>query len=56
MTRRITVKSVGTVKVHEGELRVYRDHNLIAAVELTDPMRLQLIAELTDELRYPSQG
>lgn len=53
MTREIEVKSVGTVKVHQGELRIYRDHNLIAAAELTDRMRLQLIAELADELRYP---
>lgn len=53
MTREITVKSIGTVKVHDGELRIYRDHDLIAAAKLTDRMRLQLIAELTDELRYP---
>lgn len=55
MTRKIEVKSVGAVKVYQGELRIYRDHNLIAAAELTNRMRLQLIAELTDELRYPQQ-
>lgn len=53
MSREIEVKSIGTVKVHEGELRVYRDHKLIAAVELTDAMRKQIMAELLDELRYP---
>lgn len=53
MTREIEIKSVGIVKVHDGKLRVYRDHNLIAEVELTDPVRKQLLVEIATELRYP---
>lgn len=53
MTFRTVRQSIGTVKVHAGELRIYNDHELIASVALTDRQRLQLIAELTDELRYP---
>ena len=48
-------QSMGTVKVHNGELRIYNDHELIAVAVLTDAQRLQLIAELTDELRYPQK-
>lgn len=51
-----TVKqTTGTIKVHGGELRIYNDHELIAVAVLNDRQRLQLIAELTDELRYPAQ-
>lgn len=53
MTRNIVRESVGTVKVYGGKLQIYNDHHLLAEVHLTDRQRLQLIAELTDELRYP---
>jgi hypothetical protein len=53
MTRRAVSESVGTIKVLNGELHIYNDHELIAVAVLTDPQRKQLIAELIDELRYP---
>ena len=53
MTRKIIRESIGTVKVHGGRLQIYSDHHLIAEAQLTDRQRLQLIAELTEELRYP---
>jgi len=50
MTRKIVSESIGTVKVHDGELRIYNNHELIVSVALDDRVRLQLIAELTNEL------
>lgn len=53
MNLRTTKTTTGTVKVFNGELRIYNDHDLIASIVLDDRVRLQLIAELIDELRYP---
>lgn len=47
------LEPVETAKVLDGKLRLSRDHEKLAEIKLTDAMRLQLIAELTDELRYP---
>lgn len=52
MSREITVTGQGLVKVHGGELRVYRDGKLVVSVVLDDRTRAQIIAELANELRY----
>lgn len=50
--REITVTGQGLVKVHAGELHIYRDGQLVASVVLDDRIRAQLIEELANELRY----
>lgn len=51
---RTTVTTTGAIKIMDGELKVYNGNtDLVVSISLTDPVRLQLIAELTDELRYP---
>ena len=53
MTRKIVRESIGTVKFHEGELRIYNDHDLIATVVVNKGQGHQLIHEINDWLRYP---
>lgn len=53
MTRRIVSESVGTVKVVGNQLRVYNNHEMIAAIVLDERIGHQLIHEINDWLRYP---
>ena len=53
MAREIVIETIGSVKIYNSKLQIYNDHQFIAEITLTDKQKLQLIAELTDELRYP---
>jgi hypothetical protein len=55
MTQRCTETTMGTVKIHDGQLKVYNGQSE-RVVEITLDRRVahQLIHELNEYLRYPS--